>query len=249
MSQIGSNKLKKNYNDWAITSLLENAKSNEKSIMGWKVVAGQKVVVEVIFHIIRKFRKEIVVRAIGPQAKAQLADLSVGAENLNFYLPEDLVLFQSQVKKIDMNGDITISIPDMIAQVDRRKYLRLFVEEGIKASVSFQKENHGLKLGSQLFEKKCFDLSAGGLSFIISKSESKFFQLGDQISKLKVLLDKDEIYINCQVINIFEVEPSPSNGLNYKGLKVSLRYLDLSNQAQKKLDHFVFNYVQIEDAS
>ena len=54
MTQIGSNKLKKNFNDWAICSLIENTKIEEKPIMGWKIIAGKKVTVEVVFHIIRK---------------------------------------------------------------------------------------------------------------------------------------------------------------------------------------------------
>ena len=55
-----SNKLKKNFDEWAIESLIDNAKKNEHPVLAWKIVAGQKITVEVTFHIIRKFKKEMV---------------------------------------------------------------------------------------------------------------------------------------------------------------------------------------------
>lgn len=248
MTQVGSSKLKKNFNEWAITSLIENTKVNEKPIMGWKMIAGKKETVEVIFHIIRKFRNEIVVRAVGPHAKATLADLSVGAQNLNFYLPEDLVLFQTEVKQVDTNGDVIIKIPEMIAQVDRRKHMRLFVEEGMKAEAHFEKENYGQRVLTQKFNKGCFDISAGGFSFIISKSESRFFQIGGSIERIQLIVDNKKMLVSGEIINIDEVEPSPRNHLIYKGWKVSVKYKSINPQARKFLNYFVFKYLPLEDA-
>ncbi len=248
MNQNNKNTLKKNYNDWAIFSIINNTKVNEKTVLGWKIVAGRKVTVEIIFHIIRKFRNEIVVRAVGPQGKTNLGNLAAGANKLNFYLPDDMVLFQTEVKQIEMSGDIRIKIPEMIAQVDRRKDLRLFVENGINVEINFLKQNHGQKLATQQFKKTCFDVSAGGLSFIISKTEKKFFKEGDLVKNFKLNLDGKDIEIDTQVVNILEVEPNAQNDLHYKGWKICLKYINLKKPTKKIIEEFVFRYIDLDEA-
>ncbi len=248
MNQVSKNLLKKNYNDWAIFSIINNAKLKEKTVYGWKIIVGKKVTVEVVFHIIRKFRNEIVIKAVGPQGRQNLGNLAAGAQNLNFYLPDDLVLFQSEVKQIEANGNIRVTFPKMIAQVDRRKHLRLFVENGIKVNVGFTKENHGAKKVKQQFKKPCFDISGGGLSFIVSRTEKAFFKEGDLIEKLKVELDNEQIMCHAKIINIFEVQPDQRNGLIYKGFKICLKLLDMPAESKKKLEEFVFRYVDLDEA-
>ena len=157
MNQKNKNILKKNSNDWAIFSIINNTKINEKPVVGWKIVAGEKITVDVTFHIIRKFRNEIVVKAISESEKKKLGELAAGAEKLNFYLPDDMVLFQTEVKQIELSGDLRVKVPDMIAQVDRRKDMRLFIESGMHVELSFQKQNHGQKTATHHFKKKCFD--------------------------------------------------------------------------------------------
>lgn len=248
MNQKNGNTLKKNYNDWAIFSIINNTKINEKTVLGWKIVAGRKVTVEVIFHIIRKFRNEVVVRAVGPQGKSKLANLATGANKLNFYLPDDMVLFQTEVKHIEPAGDIRIKIPEMIAQVDRRKDLRLFVENGINIELQFFKQNHGQKIATQQFKKGCFDISAGGLSFVISKTEKKFFKDGDIIKSIKLNLDNKDIELDSQIINILEVEPNAQNDLHYRGWKVCVKYLNLKKEIKKVIEEFVFRYIELDEA-
>jgi hypothetical protein len=248
MNKVESNTLKKNFNDWAIFSIINNTKLSDKSVLGWKIVAGKKVTVEVIFHIIRKFRNEIVVRAVGSQGKVSLGDLAAGAQKLNFYLPDDMVLFQTDVKHVEQNGDVRIKIPEMIAQIDRRKFLRLFVEDGIDVNVKFLKENHGHKVSTQQFIKSCFDVSAGGFSFIISKSESRFFMKDDSMFGIELQIGKENITVNADIINILEVEPTVENKLHYKGWKVCVKYSHIKKESKNLLNDFIFRYVDISEA-
>jgi hypothetical protein len=215
--------------------------------MGWKIVAGKKITVEVVFHIIRKFRNEIIVKAVTPAGKKTLGDLSIGAQNLNFYLPDDLVLFQTEVKQILPSGDITIRIPKMIAQVDRRKNMRLFIEEGMKADLTFKKENPGQRVITKVFNKRCFDISAGGYSFIISKTEANYFKMGDRVVNAELVIDNQKIKVHGKIINLLEVEPNKQNKLHYKGYKVCLSFLQLSDVYKKALDNFVFKYVELDE--
>ena len=248
MVQGNENLLKKNTKSWAIFSIISNAKIENRPVLGWKIVAGKKVTVEVIFHIIRKFRNEIVVRAVGPLGKKNLGNLAAGAQKLNFYLPDELVLFQSSVKQIEENGDIRVEIPSVIAQIDRRRDLRLLLENSNQVELEFSKENHGVKKRSQTFKKSCYDISAGGVSFIVSKSEKDFFKAGDIVKRLDMKIDNKILHLNSQVINIFEIEPTPHNGLIYKGWKVCLYHLSLDPGHKRLIEDFVFKYIDFDEA-
>jgi hypothetical protein len=248
MKQVASNNLKKNYSAWAIFSLINNTKLNDKPIVGWRIIGGKKVTVDLFIRVIRKFRNELVIRATHPDGRNTLANLIAGSDKLNLYLPEDLVLFQSEVKKSESSGDVVITIPEMIAQIDRRKHLRLFLDEEINVNVLFSKQNHGQRSSTQQFLKKCFDISAGGLSFIISRIEGKFFEVGDIIYGLELILDKRKTTLNAEIVNLFDIEPDEQNGLHYKGQKICVRYVAPTPNQQKVINDFVFKYVQIDEA-
>ncbi|MEE2670656.1 MAG: PilZ domain-containing protein [Bdellovibrionota bacterium] len=248
MENTNQNLLQKNYDEWSIQSIIDNTKLNERSVLAWKFVSGKKVTVEVTFYIIRKARKEIVVRAASRQGTKLLGELAASANNLNFYLPEDMVLFQTEVKQIEQNGDVRITIPAMIAQVDRRKSFRLFVENGISVKSTFKKLGHGHKQVEQLFKKDCFDISASGLSFIVSKPERKFFELGDKVSGITLEFDGKAIEFSAVVVNLQEIEPSPHNNLHYKGWKIAFQFNDIDSEHAKELDSFVFRYLDLDKA-
>lgn len=247
MNQYNKNVLKKNFQDWAIFSIVNNTKLNDKPIIGWKIIAGKKVTAEVVFHTLRKFRDEIVIRAVGHKSKITLTNLTVGSNKLNFYLPDDLVLFQTEVKHIERNGDIRVKMPKMIAQVDRRKHLRLVADEKMTISLSFNKESQALNKGPQKFEKKCFDISAGGCSFIISKIEKTYFTVGEKIADVRLVLGGDVVSVNAKIVNILEEKPNSRNGLLYQGWKICTKNTFLHSQDKRIVDDFVFKYVDFGD--
>lgn len=248
MNQIRNNTLKKNFSSWAIFSIINNTKLNEKPVIGWRLISGKKVTVEIFIRVIRKFRNEFIIRAISPEGRKTLSGLVAGADKLNLYLPDDLVLFQSSIKAIDENGDIVVSMPEMIAQIDRRKHLRLLVENDIKSSISFDKKSHGQRENVQKFSKKCFDISAGGLSFIISKSEAKYFEIGDKVDNIELSIGERTTRIKGKIVNILEIEPDEYNNLHYKAQKVCIRYHEPTQIQQKVINEYVFKYVNLDDA-
>lgn len=248
MKQVSGNSLKKNTSTWAIFSIINNAKINDKSVMGWKIIGGKKVTVAVYFHIIRKFRSEIVVKAMKKSESSKLSELTTGEGTLNFYLPEDMVLFQAHVKEIGTTGEVRIAFPEMIAQVDRRKHLRLFIDENISVELNFFKENNSQRKITQKFNKSCFDISGGGLSFIVSRTESSFFKKGDDIKKMVINCDNLALEANAKVTNLFEVEPNEHNNLIYKGWKICVKFKDLDPKVLNKINDFVFRHVDLEEA-
>ena len=136
----------------------------------------------------------------------------------------------------------------MIAQVDRRKDMRLFIESGMRADLNFTKQGHGQRVLTQRFNKTCFDLSAGGFSFVISRPEAKLFKVNDEISNVEMILGDKKLKVNCNVINMFEIEPTSQNQLHYKGWKVSVKYKDLPKNYHRFINEYVFRYIDIDDA-
>lgn len=242
---MSHNKLKKNYDESAIASIIESTKTSEKQVIGWRFVGDKKVTVDLKIRVIRKFRDEIVFMSLTDEGNYTLQSLVNGAEKLNFYFPEDMALFQVEVKSFESKNDLVVKYPKMMAHIDRRKFLRLFVEENLKARVEFSKKNHGQLSNSQIFSKPCFDLSAGGLSFIVSRTELRFFQAEDMID-MNLILNDFETKLRGKIVNIFEIEPNKTNKLNYKGWKICLDFQGIDPKVQQKINSFVFGHIEID---
>lgn len=244
---MSENKLKQSFDLHAIESIITSTKDSAKQIIGWKIIGDQKITIDLEIKILRKNRDEIVLVSENISKTSLLEMLANGSDKINIYLPEDMALFQSDVKSFEKeNGRITISYPKMFAQVERRKHLRLFLTEELPVPISFHKSNQGHNKSIQFFTKTCFDISAGGLSFIASKIEQKFFQEKDKIEKIKISLDDKEFLLDAEVINILDIEPNDKNKLHYRGFKICLQFKDLDHEKQKFINSYVFRNSHIE---
>lgn len=245
MNDANKKNLKKNYSTWAIQSILSNAKEENKTIIAWRIASGKKITANVFIRVIRKSRCELLLKATDPQSSKMLSTLVSGSEKLNFYMPDEMVLFQSDIKVYEASGDLVIKLPKMIAQIDRRKDMRLFLNDHCHAQTKFMKLNGH---SNQLFDKSCFDISAGGLSFIVSKPESKFFSQGDLIKPMRIMVENKEVMALARVVNIFDVEPDAHNGLHYRGKKICVNFEQIDPMAKKLLADFVFRHVDLSEA-
>ncbi len=248
MNDANRKNLKKNYSPWAIESILSNAKAESKSIVAWRIASGKKLTTNVFIRVIRKSRSELVLKATDFSSSKMLSTLVSGSDKLNFYMPDEMVLFQSDIKSFDSSGDLIIKIPSMIAQIDRRKDMRLFLDDHCHAQANFMKSNGRSLETHQRFDKSCFDISAGGLSFVVSKTEAKFFSRGDFIKPMKILVEKKEIMVFARVVNIFDVEPDAHNGLHYRGKKICVNFERIDPMARKLIADFVFRHIDLSEA-
>lgn len=244
MSLVGECKLKKNFSTWAIFSIINNTKLQDKEVIGWRLVGGKKVTIKLKIRVIRKFRNEMAVVAYNEQMTSELDAVLSGMDKLNFYLPEDMVLFQSEVKAIYKN-EIVVSLPKMIAQIDRRKFLRLIVPADLNVTINFAKKNNASNGMAQKFKKSCFDLSAGGLSFIVSRMECKYFNVHD-LMKIKLEFDELSLIAAGQIVSILEVSPEDNVDLHYKGWKICMKFINLKESEQKNINNFVFKNINTQ---
>lgn len=248
MKDSAKNKLKKNTSPAAVLSIISNAKEAEKKIIAWKLVAGKKITVDVHFRVIRRFRDELVVCPVSKKDEAKLSDLVLGAKSLNFYIPDEMVLFQSEIKSSFSNGDLTLRFPELIAQIDRRKHLRLLLPEFLGVKVKFFREISSFRTSSRLFEKNCFDISAGGFSFILSKTEARFFKGTKDISLLSLRIGDKEIKTGAEIISMLEISPNSDNKLNYRAIKVCVRFHHISEKDMSYINDFVFQHIDLDTA-
>lgn len=260
MINTQSKTLKKNSSSHAIFSILSSAKDHGKTVIAWKMSLGKKVTAEVFLRVIRKSRGEILFKGVDATNQKVLSSLVSGAETLNIFLPEELVLFQSKLKHFDSSGDVILEIPEMIAQVDRRKNLRLTIPDWLSVKARFVKKTKSKTGSNQLFkrdkgeekgqqlEKECFDISAGGLSFIVSRAESKLYSAGESIEGIQLLFKEREVHVAGTVVNILDVEPNGGNGLHYRGRKICVNFNHVEKEDRIFLENFVFRHADLSDA-
>lgn len=248
MKDAGKNTLKTNRNGHAIYSILNNTKIQGKPAVAWRLASGKKITAEVFFRVVRKSRGELLLRGTDPANQKILSTLISGRDKINIFLPEDMALFQAEIKSYETFGDATVKIPRMIAQVDRRKHLRLFLGEESLATARFFKESKLQSGGKQLFDKSCHDLSAGGLSFVVSRMEGKFFAKGELLKGLAIRAENREARVDAKIVSIHEVEPDGQNKLHYRGLKVCVNYTAISDKDRKFLNDLVFRHSDLGEA-
>lgn len=241
---VNSNKLTLNKQESAIFSMINNAKIAGKRVIAWRLIGSKKICVDVRFRILRKFRSELVVRSLSEKGQAQLASMSLTNEDIYFYVPDDMMLFKSQIKAKMFEGDLTVSFPKEMGLIDRRKHLRLVVEER-NVLIRFSKLIKHNQNREVNFDKKLFDLSAGGCSFVVSSMESTYFREQDNLYAIELIVNGRVHVVNAQIVNIFWVKPDKQNNLYYQGQKICVKFTGISDQSRREIDDYVFSQVNL----
>lgn len=136
-------------------NIIAEAIKNKYMTMIWDIHENEVIKVPVTLKTCNAIKK-VLNFEIDHRAKEYIKDLIDGIGYIKFYIPESQLLFVSKIEYFRGNT-IEIAFPEAFKTHDRRKESRL--EPLIP--VNFKIE--GLK-------KECFDISAGGFSFIDRKS-------------------------------------------------------------------------------
>lgn len=239
------NQLKKVKDEYAILSLLFGAKDNSADVFVWKLIGNTKHLGQVRIESIRKMRNDFcIIPAEGQDRTVQ--DLMSGQNFVDLYIPDSALLLRCSVKQTDAPFRYYLKIPDFVAQVERRKSLRLNTYDSSEVKVSFGKSVSLPRPMSQYFLKDCFDVSPGGFSFFISKMESKFFQTNDPIVMVEIKAGKWSTNVDAEIVTIREVEPDEFNGLTYKVWRVSCKFSKIDQISRKYLEKFIFERIKDE---
>jgi hypothetical protein len=239
------NKLKKIEDEAIIHNLISGAKEAELEVFVWRLLGASKHLANVRIESIRKQRKDFcIVPIFGHEQHVQ--ELLNGQSYIDLYVPESALLLRCNIRHSDAPIRYYLEIPTFVAQVERRKSFRLNVYEAENIKISFGKTVSIPRPMSQIFQKSCFDISTGGFSFLVSRMESKFFQINDPIRLLEIKTEGWSIKVNAEIALIKEVEPDEYNGLTYKVWRICCRFSQLDQISKKHLEKYIFERIKDE---
>lgn len=245
-----NNKLSKINSKDSIMSIINNTKEGDKKVTGWRIIEGKKQTVDLYIRVIRAFRNEFVLRVKDSKDERLFKTLHISLESFNVFFPKDLVLFQAKIKSRDLDtGDLTLELPSMIAQVDRRKSLRYEFKSNESVKIDILKKFNLMNQKQQLFKKDLCDLSSGGASFYVSKADRKFFKESDVLENVALYINDGEVNDTIlKVISCIEIKPSALNCLSYPVYKVSVKFDNISDKSKEIIEEYVFQKIDFNKA-
>jgi hypothetical protein len=242
---VDDNKLKKINDFRTILSLLTGTKEYNSEVFIWRLVGAKKHLGQVRIEAIRKMRRDFSITPADGQQKI-VHDLLASDSYVDLYIPSSALLLRCEIRSTDAPIRYYLQIPEFVAQVERRRDFRLNTHDSGDVTVSFGKTVTQPRQLTQFFLKDCFDISAGGFSFYVSRLESKFFQAQDSLPNVELSAGKWSTKASAQVTTIREVEPDEYNGLPYKVWRVSCRFSQIDQISQKYLQKYIFQRIKGE---
>jgi hypothetical protein len=239
------NKLKKVTDESTILSFLSGAKATNAEVFLWKLIGGVKHLGQVRIESIRKIKKDFCITPAEGQDRL-VQDLMGSTGTIDLYIPDMALLLRCGIKQTDAPYRYYLQLPSFVAQVDRRQHLRLNVQGESDVRLNFGKSVQLPKPMSQHFHKGCFDISSGGFSFLASKLESKFFQVGDKIPSVEIKAGDWSSKIAVEVAAIREIDPDRDNELPYKVWRISCKITQIDQIGKKYLEKFIFERIKEE---
>lgn len=239
------NQLKKVHDEATILGLFSTAKEQSAEVYIWKFLGSKKHLAQVRIEAIRKQRNDFCIVPSEGQDRA-VQEMMSGQTIIDLYIPSSALVFRCTIRTTDAPFRYYLRIPEFVAQAERRKDMRLNVHDSQEVKVSFGKTAVAPRQMTQHFFKDCFDVSAGGFSFYISKMETKFFQAEDLIPQVELKAGSWATKAKAQITAIREVEPDEFNGLSYKVWRVSCQFENLDQISKKYIEKFIFERIKDE---
>lgn len=237
--------LAQNFQVKAIVRTLKEIQESRKLILAWKIFGDIKITVPVKLKIVRSHRNELLFEVTNENF-SELTRITTGYEKVNFYIPDGNILFQCRTKDLNNDGGFTVLLPDRIVRQERRKALRCRVDDK-DVQVAFQKEISSSQRFNQYFEKNCYDVSVGGLSFIMTQTESKMFKINDKIYFADILMGGKRIDVDLELVNLIPVDPDNHNKLAYRGFKACFQFIRLTKENRNIIDIYVMSNIKFDE--
>lgn len=221
-----------------IQSLLQSAWQADFRIYMWHIVGNQQCEVELKFVVVNSPKKEIIFE-YDPKDIKEVGKILAPKVDINFFAPQEMMLFRSMVKQvIPHENRIKIRYPANLSITERRVRPRyLVVNRSPVMKLSFKLDKR--MADGKTFTKNCYDFSQGGLSFIINKSETSYFKVGDVLENSVIHIGTLACNAKLKIVTILPIEPSDINGLLYLSYKIGVQFLDKTDETVHKLTDIV----------
>ena len=223
--------------------MLLASKEKLEQVLVWKFVGNKKITARVKISILNKSNKTLSISPHEDDVEI-LSQILGSSESLNFYIPNGSSLFQSSIKNIESSQRVMLRIPHFIAQLERRKWIRLNTEDFSNIRVQFSKKIDPIRSTQQFYRKNLYDLGVGGMAIIMSKSEAKFFITGESIKGVELLIDDNKVVVDLEVVNQIELIPSTQSNHYYKVWKIGFRFAGMQKKDQELISGFIFKHLK-----
>lgn len=232
------NDFKKVANKKTIKNLLEKCRTELLQVVLWSIESGKKITNNYKISIMRADKRELVLIR---EQNDNTPIIRVESSRNNFYIAELGIFFQAD-KINEKDGHLHLILPNMLVQVERRKDIRMRISEHQPINCLFKKKFNNNII--RTFEKNCFDLSAGGLSVIVSKSERDLFNIGDIIDNFEIFINHVRIKFEAEIVNFVVIEPDAENRLIYAGYKLCLKFFQIGEDEKSMIENYVFYTIE-----
>lgn len=217
-----------------IEPALREAANLHASSMLWQKESPDRVQTSIYLYVPRTqvicFRPPTGAAAIA--LNTLLSDPKTKAAEFCFSIttPKALYFFKSTLANLN-KGHLEFRIPTVVFKIQRRKNLRL---PPAALSVNYVEFKHP-HLADSTLVRRLFDVSSGGLSFLISEEEKGLFPAKSLLHNLKIFLDQDYLISSAQIAHS---QILSKNRLDER-IKVGVEFQGLSLEDQQLIETFV----------
>jgi hypothetical protein len=237
------NALKTNTNKEAIDSLILNTQQNKSEVLCWRIIGKDKYVESSIIRVIRKSKNELVIKSTGNNDVFYNQIIS-GTSYLNVYIPSEIMLFRSKIKSITNEGEVLVEYPEIMAHVDRRKYLRIKIEKGAKISFVHDKSSAITGEKKERLEFDISELSANGCQIEVPQGQAHIFKHLEKVSEVKINFQGHDYLCDIDLKNIVYSKDDDSNQAKKK---ISFELLEMASEVREDLDKKLFELSDIPE--
>lgn len=239
---MANKKLAQNDYKQSILKVLNELCRNKSTLTLWKLCLDRKWSLSLPIKVVRSTQNEMLFN-IDSDMEKSLREIMNGEKILRFHVESKNILFQCKLKYY-YAPDLVVEIPKFIAVEEMRKHLRLRLEDD-KERVLIHKFIDGNQTKTKQFDKRLQDISAGGLSIILSPQEEPYFHHDKgEIVAIINLAGKD-LKVQLNLVNLISIEPNSSNGLLYKSYKACFKFDSISPEDKAHIENFVLEHYKL----
>ena len=215
-----------------LVKILLELQQNKFEVMAWYIFEETMIQTDLTVNTIRKDRGEIVFKA-SEDSFPYLKQMVSGSEKINFYIPCEGCIFSSDLKNLQNNGLLFVSLPTSHSFLERRAEERVHCDSFIW--VSFESEG-------KKFTKKCHDIGMGGISLLFSKSEKPNINVKQLFSGMKIFWGEQEIIVASQVNGVNKIGKFESEEYPYGGSRIMFKFVSFGKDGKNRLKKLLSSY-------
>ncbi len=221
-----------------IINSLKKVSLKKLTVIMWRMYEdGSKVTMPTKLVTLKLVGGEMEMRVVDSSYE-KFKEVTDQLTEVNFYVPNMFLIFQSELVREYNDSSFVkfeVRIPKSLVQIERRKEIRIMTDNRFSLTVEMNK--------TVRINRNCYDISSGGFSIVVGKSDVRFFQEGDHIKGIKLCLEKRLIHCNGKIISIIHMSPEVNTELLYGGYKISFKFTDIKSEDFDFINDFIFRYL------